>query len=169
MGRRKKSVPSANTGFSLADLKRLFDEKAAEVEALQARRAEIQSTLDTIDSAIAASMGDGRALRLGVKRGPGRPRKVVSAVGAPSAAAVPAKRGGRKGKRGPRGEGGLQNMIRTVLAGSSEPVKLADVAAKVIEAGYQTGSSKFAVIVGQRLSEMSDVKKAGRGLYQLKK
>lgn len=162
MGRRKKnSMASGGGGYSLADLKRLFDEKAEQVESLQSQRAELQASLDAVDAAIAASMGDASATRPAGKRGPGRP---PSAKGP----AVKATRMGRKGKRGPRGEGGLQNMIRNVLGASSEPMKLAAIADKVLEAGYQTASTRFAVIVGQRLSEMDDVKKAGRGLYTLK-
>ncbi len=159
MGRRKKNSMAGVGGFSLADLKRLFDEKASEVERLQAQRSELQASLDAVDAAIAASMGDRAAVRAPGKRGPGRPPKAAAAV---------ATRGGRKGKRGPRGEGGLQNMIRTVLGAAKEPMKLADIAEKVLASGYQTASTRFAVIVGQRLSEMGDVKKAGRGLYTLK-
>ena len=59
-------------------------------------------------------------------------------------------------------------MIRKTLGSSSEPMKLADLSKAILSSGYKTGSSRFAVIVGQRLSEMKDVKKAGRGLYTMK-
>jgi hypothetical protein len=60
-------------------------------------------------------------------------------------------------------------MIRKVLAASSDPMKLSALAQAVLDAGYKTASSRFGVIVGQRLSEMKDVKRAGRGVYTLRK
>lgn len=162
MGRRK-SAAKALAGFSLAELQALIAKRAAaEIDGLQGRRAELMSELADLDAALAAIGGTAAPAR----RGPGRPPK---AAGATKKGAKKAGRAGKKGKRGPRGDGGLQNVIRTVLGAATEPMKLADIAAKVLDAGYQTSSSRFAVIVGQRLSEMDDVKKAGRGLYVVKK
>jgi hypothetical protein len=139
----------------------MCEAKEMEVSRLTRRRADLADELSALDSSLSALTGG--------KAAPGRRR-----ASAPAArkSAAPAKRrrraGKRKGARGPRGEEGLQNMIRQALAGASEPMKLADLAAKVLKAGYQTSSKKFGVIVGQRLSEMKDVKKAGRGLYIMK-
>ena len=72
------------------------------------------------------------------------------------------------GRRGPRGEGALQNILRKVLKRSKGPRRLAEIAKAVLDAGYETTSDRFSVIVGQRLAEMSDVRKAGRGLYMLR-
>ena len=113
---------------------------------------------------------------VGIKRGPGRPRKVgrPRKAGRPRKVGRPAKAGRKApvrsaaGRRGPRGDAGVHNFIRKALASSSKPMKLADVAKKVLADGYKTTSSRFGVIVGQRLSEMKDVKKAGRGLYTLR-
>ena len=44
-------------------------------------------------------------------------------------------------------------------------MKVADIAKKVLAAGYKTKSKVFHLIVGQRLAEMKDVKKPARGLY----
>ena len=165
MGRRKRGS-KLMARFSLVDLQRLLDEKAAAVVRMQERRVELASELSEIEAALTAATGGSMPA---VKRGPGRPRKNPLPVAFPAAVKMERKgRKGRKGKRGPRGEGGLQNVIRTVLGASKEPMKLAEVTANVLKAGYQTGSARFGVIVGQRLSEMSDVKKAGRGLYVLK-
>ena len=71
-------------------------------------------------------------------------------------------------KAGPKGQSELHNAIRGALAKSSEPMKLAELADKVLSGGYKSKSSHFGVIVGQRLTEMKDVKKAGRGLYRLR-
>ena len=57
--------------------------------------------------------------------------------------------------------------VRDFLKGSSEPMKAADIAKKVLDSGYKTKSKVFHLIVGQRLAEMKDVKKPGRGLYSL--
>jgi hypothetical protein len=174
MARKKRGGRGKARGgaVTLADLKRMLEQKTAEIDALRERREELAGELAAVDAAL--------TLEAGGKRGPGRPRKNFGIAPAPKRrkggrgkAKKAAKRGnGRKargGKRGPRGEGGLQNMIRKVLgAGGGEPMKLADVAEKVLAEGYQTGSSRFGVIVGQRLSEMNDVKKAGRGMYVLK-
>jgi hypothetical protein len=161
MGRRK-SAAKALAGFSLAELQALIAQRAqAELKGLSARRAELVAELAELDAAIGAAGG------APAKRGPGRPPKAAGAA----KGAKPGRRKGRRGgagKRGPRGDGGLQAMIRKVLGEASEPMKLAAIAEKVLAAGYETSSTRFAVIVGQRLSEMKDVKKAGRGLYTMK-
>ena len=61
----------------------------------------------------------------------------------------------------------MHNNVREVLKGSSEPMKAADIAKKVLSGGHETKSKVFHLIVGQRLAEMKDVKKPGRGLYSL--
>ena len=38
----------------------------------------------------------------------------------------------------------------------------------MLASGYKTKSKVFHLIVGQRLAEMKDVKKAARGLYTVK-
>jgi hypothetical protein len=155
--------------LSLEDLRRLCEEKEAQIGRLLERREALAAELESLDAELGGS-GRGRS------RGPGRPRGSRGARGRrrgpgrpPKAAKAGRGRRGKRGARGPRGEGGLQNMIRKALASSSEPMKLADLAQAVLDAGYQTSSSRFGVIVGQRLSEMKDVKKAGRGLYTIRK
>jgi hypothetical protein len=166
LGRRKRGWNAA-ASLSLDDLRRLCEEKEAKLGRLMERREALAAELQQLDAELGGSgSGRGRAAGRrrrggrGRRRGPGRPPK-----------ATKGRRGGRRkrGARGPRGEGGLQNMIRKALASSSEPMKLADLAQAVLDAGYQTSSSRFGVIVGQRLSEMKDVKKAGRGLYTVRK
>jgi len=62
----------------------------------------------------------------------------------------------------------LHDSIRQVLKGSSEPMKLADIAEKVKANGYKTKAKNFGVILGLRLSEMGDVKRVDRGVYVMK-
>jgi len=157
LGRRKRGWNAASA-LTLADLRRLCEEKEASLSRLSDRRAELAAQLEEIDAQLSGS-GVGAPRRRGRKpgrRGPGRPPKN-------------GRRKARGGaRRGPRGEGGLQNVIRKTLGGSNEPMKLGDLAQAILDSGYKTGSSRFAVIVGQRLSEMKEVKKAGRGMYSLR-
>jgi hypothetical protein len=135
--------------------------------ALVTRRDEVAAELAAIDADLgsvgvataAPNRGPGRPPG---KRGPGRPKGTGRAPGRP-------KGSGKRGRKpGPKGQSDLHNAIRTVLKGASEPMKLADVAAAVKKNGYATKSKHFPMIVGMRLTEMADAKKAGRGLYTLK-
>ncbi len=170
MGRMKRGWREAS-GLSLADLKRLCEQKEAEVSSMAERRDELAAELADLDKQLAgAGSGGGRARRgrkrrAGRRRSPGRPRKARKVK---AARRLRRGRKARRGARGPRGEGGLQNMIRKVLGGASEPMKLADLAQALLDGGYKTSSPRFGVIVGQRLSEMKDVKRAGRGLYTVR-
>jgi hypothetical protein len=156
--------------MSLADLRRMFQAKESQIAGLISRRESLVAELAAVESDLVAASGTGApaAAPVAVKRGPGRPRKAGRPAKAPRAAKVGRPKGGAAGRRGPRGDEGVHNFIRKALASSSGPMKLADVAKKVLAAGYKTTSSRFAVIVGQRLSEMKDVKKAGRGMYALR-
>jgi len=171
LGRRKRGW-KVMAAMSLGDLQRIIEAKESEVARLMERRDDLQAQLDEVDAQIAGSGGE-------VRRGPGRPRGRRGPGRPPKAGrrgpGRPPKRGpGRpKGKRrgrkaGPKGQSPLHNAIRDALKGASEPMKLADIADKVKSGGYKTKSANFTVILGQRLPEMKDVKKAGRGLYVMK-
>ena len=165
MGRRKRGWKAAS-GLSLADLRRMLEEKEGQLSGLTERRDELAAELAEVEAELAAAGG---AVRRGPgrpagRRGPGRPKGSGRRLGRP--------KGSGKGKRGrpagPKGQSDLHNAIRKVLKGSSEPMKLADVAAAVKKNGYATKSKHFPMIVGMRLTEMADAKKAGRGLYTMK-
>ena len=165
MGRRKRGWKAAS-GLSLGALSQMLEKQRA---ALVAQRDEIASELAAIDADLgsvgvapaAPKRGPGRPPG---KRGPGRPKGSGRGPGRP--------KGSGKGKRGrkpgPKGQSDLHNAIRVVLKGSSEPMKLADIAVAVKKNGYATKSKHFPMIVGMRLTEMADAKKAGRGLYTMK-
>jgi hypothetical protein len=157
---RKKRGRRSSGAFSLADLQDLVEAKEREIGGFQSEREALLARMQQIDGMIAAASGGGR----GGRRRSGRPAKAKGARKAGRRFA------GRRGKRrgGARGESGLAAMIAKVLKDSKEPVKLAEIAKRVLAAGYETSSGRFGVIVGQRLSEMKGVKKAGRGLYSLK-
>jgi hypothetical protein len=160
LGRRKRGWKRLSK-FSLGDLQRMVEAKQAAIAKLASQREAMASDLAELDADLAAAGGGAMALAPApVKRGPGRPPKAGRGPGRPK---------GRRGRRGgPKGQSDLHNAIRAALKGSSEPMKLADIAAKVKAGGYKTKSASFPVIVGQRLTEMKDAKKAGHGLYALK-
>jgi hypothetical protein len=164
LGRRKRGWKAA-ASLSLEALRNLVETKAAE---LAARRDQLVAELAAIEGDLTSSGG-------APKRGPGRPRKTGRGPGRPRKARRPGRPAGsgRKGKRrgrkpGPKGQSELHNKIRSSLGASSEPLRVADIAKKVLAAGYKTKSKVFHLIIGQRLAEMKDVKKAGRGLYTMK-
>ena len=66
-----------------------------------------------------------------------------------------------------QGPSPLHHAVRAALNGTGEPMKLADLAAKVKAGGYATKSAHFPVILGLRLSEMPDVKRVERGVYAM--
>ena len=151
------------SALSLDDLRRMIEEKESSVSA---RRAELVAELDAVDAELAAGGGGAKRGRRPGKRGPGRPPKTGRRPGRPAKLGRP--KGKRRGRKpGPKGQSDLHNRVREVLKGSSEPMKAADIAKKVIDSGYKTKSKVFHLIVGQRLAEMKDVKKPERGLYTI--
>ncbi len=161
MGRRKRGWNAASA-LSLGDLRRLFEAKEAQIAKLAARRDAAAAELAAVEQELEAAGGGGMPTR----RGPGRPPKAARSGRGPGRPKGSGKRRGRK--PGVKGQSDLHNAIRAALKGASEPMKLADLAKKVVSDGYKTKSSHFPMIVGMRLSEMKDVKKAGRGLYAMK-
>ena len=83
------------------------------------------------------------------------------------------KLSGGKGSRCGRGRAknsvSLPEAIAAVLAKASEPLRVAQIAAKVEAAGYQSNSGNFKGIISQALGKDKRFGKASRGLYQLKK
>jgi hypothetical protein len=147
----------------------MLEEKERQLGSLATRRDELAAALADIEAELAAAGGGGMVEKRGPgrppgKRGPGRPPKSGRGPGRP--------KGSGKGKPGrPRGEKGqsdLHNAIRAVLKGSSGPMKLVDVAEAVKKNGYKTKSKNFGVILGLRLSEMTDVKRVERGIYSMR-
>ena len=146
----KRASSGTATNLSLSELQSMLTARQNEVSKLQQRRATLASELAKVDAELAR--------HLGTRRGPGRPPKAAGP-------AQPAKKGSR-----PSGSmrGKLPELIRKVLAASKKPMKLREIADGVVAAGYPTSSSRFSVIVGQRLAEMKGVAKAGHGVYKLK-
>ena len=162
MGRRKRGWNVA-AAMSLDDLRRMIEERESSISS---RRDQLLAELEAVDAELSSSSGGQRRGRKPGKRGPGRPPKSRRGSGRPpKPGRATGKRPGRK--PGPKGQSDLHNRLRDVLKGSSEPLKATDIAKKVLRGGYETRSKVFHLIVGQRLAEMKDVKKPGRGLYAI--
>jgi hypothetical protein len=175
LGRRSRGWKAAS-GLSLADLRRMLEEKEGQLSGLAERRNEFAVELAEVEAELAAAGGGGAMLRgpgqppgrrgpgrpKGSGRGPGRPRKSGRRLGRP-------KGSGKRGRKpGPKGQSDLHNAIRAVLKSSAEPMKLVDVVEKVKANGYKTKSKNFGVILGLRLSEVGDVKRVERDVYSPK-
>jgi hypothetical protein len=161
LGRRKRGWHAASS-LSLGDLRRLYEAKESQISKLAARRDAVAAELAAVEGELAAAGGGG----MPAKRGPGRPPKAAKMGRGPGRPKGSGKRRGRK--PGAKGQSDLHNAIRSALKSAGEPMKLADLAKKVVSGGYKTKSSHFPMIVGMRLTEMKDVKKAGRGLYAMR-
>jgi len=132
----------------IAQIERHLVARKRKIEVLVKRRDALQTSLEKLNQELGADGGQ----RI-IRRATGRKTKTTSTTTTAKSA----------------GTGALHNKIRDVLKDAKEPMKLADLAAAVLTAGYETKSKSFAVIVGQRLTEMKDVEKVSRGLYALKK
>jgi DNA-binding transcriptional MerR regulator len=166
LGRRKRGWKAAS-GFSLADLRRLLDEREGQLGSLATKRDELSAQLAAVEAELAAAGGG----VLVVKRGPGRPPGKRGPGRLPKSGRGPGrpKGSGKRGRKpGPKGQSDLHNAIRAVLKGSAEPMKIGDIAGKVKANGYKTKSKNFGVILGLRLSEMADVKRVERGVYSMR-
>jgi DNA-binding transcriptional MerR regulator len=173
LGRRKRGWKAA-AGLSIADLRRLLDEREGQLGSLATKRDELAAQLATVEAELAAAGGGGMVVKRGPgrppgKRGPGRPKGSGRGPGRPpKSGRGPGRPKGSGRKAGAKGQSDLHNAIRTVLKASAEPMKLVDVAEKVKKNGYKTKSANFGVILGLRLSEMADVKRVARGVYSMR-
>jgi hypothetical protein len=155
--------------MSIAELRRMFKAKESQIDALRARRRKLLSELAVVESrlsSVANGVVRGARRALAVRGGGRRRRKAAASSG--RRRVMSSRSRSAAGRRGPRGDEGVHNFIRKVLVAARAPMKLAEIAKRVLASGYRTTSSRFAVIVGQRLSEMKGVRKAGRGMYALR-
>lgn len=83
----------------------------------------------------------------------------------------PAPRKKRKASRrtGTRRAGALPQLVPKVLEEAGEPLRVKEVAQKVLEAGYKTQSKDFQSVVGQFMYTSPLIQRAGRGKYTVKK
>ncbi len=68
-----------------------------------------------------------------------------------------------------RNEHSLMDTIEVVLGEAGKPIRVSEIARRVLAAGYHTRSSDFRGIVNQTLIKDDRFVSAGHGMYRLKK
>ena len=132
---------------TIAQLEKELAAKKKMLSKLAVSRERMQARLDKIDRQIANINGETTARR-------GRPAKQVTAA----AVAVAGKRGRR------RSGVSLVDCIKEVLADSTQPMRVRDIADAATTKGYRSGAKNFYPLVAAALQNEA-FKRAGRGLY----
>ena len=168
LGRPPLSVSrSANRGEISDDGSRVLSEMAAYRDTLLMQRSNIDRRLEGLQSAMSAmgstsfsSFSTPSSASTGKRRGrpPGSGRK----------ARASAQAGGARRGRKPGRPGSLKQMIVKVLHQRPQPHSPQEIADGVVKAGYKTSSHNLTKSVSNTLPLLkSEVKKVGRGLYQV--
>ena len=148
--------------MTLGDLRRALDQKERVLRDLLARKEALADEIEELGVTLEAMLA-------GSTVAPGR-RTAAAPARAPRGRAKPATpaaaNGRRKPGRAPR-ETSLPVVIRSVLERVVGPMRVAEIALAAVKAGYASKSKNLNIIVANRLSQMPDVEKVERGLYQL--
>lgn len=117
---------------------------------LEGKRKSLQAELATVDEHLA-----------GLKDGSIDPQTILPKItgGTPALPSTPRHR--------QTGES-LSSKIIAVLQGKTDGLKVTEIAAAVLAAGYQTNSQNFRVIVGITAGKMPEVERIAHGVYRLK-
>ena len=94
--------------------------------------------------------------------------RAIEALGA-APAQKPARPGGRRVRRAGRAAraGSLKEYIVRVLRQRRTPLSPKQIAANAVKAGYKTKSKTLHTLVSNALGQMTNIRKAGRGLYRV--
>ncbi len=133
--------------MTLADLRRALDDKERELRALLARKEALAAEVDELGETLVAMLAGTGVARVR-RAAPNGHRK--AAARAPS-------------------EKSLPTAIRSVLERVLGPMRVGEIADAVVKSGYVSKSRNLGIIVANRLSQMKDVEKIERGLYQLRR
>jgi len=150
--------------------------------AAQARQAQLQAELTTVNGIIASMSGESAPQKPSSKGKRGRPKgsKNKSAKAArktTTKATAKRKTKSESGKRGrPKGSRNrstngmsLIRAVATVLAEATEPLKVSQIVEGVAKLGYTSEAASFNVMVSQTLGKLSEAKVAEnvkRGVWQ---
>lgn len=156
--------PALERPLTLADLRRALEEKERALRDLLARKERLAGELEELGGLLEAMLAGGAAAPVRTE-GKGRARGGATRRGARGPAKAAAVRAGRGAPR----EGSLPAFIRAALEQVVGPLRIAEIVEAVQAAGYTSRSAKLNVIVANRLSQMDDVEKVERGLYQLRR
>jgi len=149
--RRRNARYSASHHGGMVSMESVRGNLTRAREELIAQRNALDEQLTAVDNALCA-MGT-RPAAHAARRGP--------------AAAPVGRRGGRGAGPGRRA-GSLKEHIAGVLSSSGGPMAVKDITEGVRRGGYQTRNKTLAKSVGIALTQMPEVQKVGRGLFQMK-
>lgn len=126
--------------MNILDLERVLNDRKRQLEKLKKKRAKAQAKVDAVDAEIAKVAGSGFS------------------------------GGGRVSGSRARNDRPLPDYIEDVLAKSSKPLKVGEIATGVQTLGYKSNAKSFKNIVNQQLiKERKRFAQSGRGLYTLNK
>jgi hypothetical protein len=134
--------PKAGSHLSISQLELMLSSRLADLQQLNKEHSKLSQHLAEVERKIAALGGKahGRA-HFGAKLGSGRVKNEKSLV----------------------------ETLEMVLGAATEAMRVGDIVAAVLKAGYHTGSDNFRGIVNQTLiKERRRFVSAGRGLYAIK-
>jgi len=132
---------------SIEELRQELAARERQLRKLETRRRELAGRLQSLDRQIEAIGGE--AVPEG--RRPVRRRRAVT---------------GKRGIRRRRTDKPLVEYIRKVLASKPKGMRVGEIAAAVLEAGYKTGSKRFYRVVAGAIRQ-GDFRRVGRGVYRL--
>jgi hypothetical protein len=126
---------------------------------LLAERAALDARMDAVGTVLTAL--EGTATSSGRDH-----RRIKTPVNLPGATTW-YRRG--RGRRGPASSapGSLKAYIERALRGARGPIRVGEITAAVLNAGYQTRSKRLAKRVWAALAKLPGVRKAGRGLFRM--
>lgn len=114
---------------------------------LLARRADLDSQIQAVGMALGAMSGNA------VARPASRPAFAAATGGS---------------RRGRRREGSLKDYIERVLRSGGASMSVKDITAGVLDAGFQTKNRTLDTSVGIALTQMPNVTRVSRGMYQMR-
>jgi|CXWL01.1.fsa_nt_gi hypothetical protein len=156
----------ANQGNTSDDDSRVLSEMAAYRDTLLMQRLNIDRRLEGIQSAMSV-MGSSAFSRFSTPGSASRGKRRGRPPGSGRVARTGAQVGGARRGRKPGRPGSLKQMIIKVLNQRSQAQSPQEIADGVVKAGYKTSSHNLTKSVSNALPKLSEVKKLGRGLYQV--
>ncbi|RMF81029.1 MAG: hypothetical protein D6744_07605 [Planctomycetota bacterium] len=133
---------------------------AAAVRELQNQRSQLAEQIEALDNALAALGGV-------VPSGAAAPRRNVALPKKRRKVAGATKRTSASAGRAPAG-GSLRDHLTRVLKAASGSMRVKELEAAVLKAGYRSKSKNLGHSINKALAKMKGVKRVGRGLYKLK-
>ena len=167
-GRRSPLSQPRQSGAEFnGDNTRVLTEMEAYRHTLLMQRSQIDQRLEGLQNALVALgsptvMSFSGGARTGATRGKRRGRPLGSKNKSKAGFSAGIVKTGRRGR-----PGSLRQMIIHVLRQRSQPNSPQQIADGVMKAGYKTKSENLTKSVSNTLPQLAEVRKVGRGLYQI--